>query len=90
MLRSFVTPEGVDLRLELGSAGARAGAFMLDATMMIAILIVMTVTLAFTAVAAKSELMISRSCGCSASSSFATAGSRCSRWAAAAPLRARG
>ncbi|WBH18160.1 RDD family protein [Sphingomonas radiodurans] len=28
--RSFVTPEGVDLRLELGSATARASAFLLD------------------------------------------------------------
>ena len=28
--RSFITPEGVDLRLELGSAGSRAGAFMID------------------------------------------------------------
>ena len=28
--RTFVTPEGVDLRLELGSAGSRAGAFVLD------------------------------------------------------------
>ncbi|HYD36724.1 MAG TPA: RDD family protein [Allosphingosinicella sp.] len=57
MVRSFVTPEGVDLRLELGTAGSRAGAFMLDATFMLAILVVMTVTLAFTAVNAKSELM---------------------------------
>lgn len=57
MLRSFVTPEGVDLKLELGTAGARAGAFMLDALMMLLILIVMTVSLAFTAIAAKSELM---------------------------------
>ena len=57
MLRSFVTPEGVDLRLELGTAGARAGAFMLDAMMMLVILVVMTVTLAFTAINAKSELM---------------------------------
>lgn len=58
MLRSFVTPEGVDLRLELGTAGARAGAFMLDALMMLIILIAMTVTLAFLAISAKMELMI--------------------------------
>ena len=37
--RSFVTPEGVDLRLELGSAGARAGAFMLDAVAMLLLLV---------------------------------------------------
>ncbi|HEX7758125.1 MAG TPA: RDD family protein [Caulobacteraceae bacterium] len=30
LIREFVTPEGVDLRLQLGSAGERAGAFLLD------------------------------------------------------------
>ncbi|MES2098017.1 MAG: RDD family protein [Pseudomonadota bacterium] len=46
--RSFVTPEGVDLKVELGSAGARAGAFLLDCIMMLVILIVsMVVALAF-------------------------------------------
>ena len=43
--RSFITPEGVDLRLELGSAGARAGAFLLDGLLMIVILVVMTIGL---------------------------------------------
>lgn len=28
--RAFVTPEGVDLRLRIGEAGARAGAFLID------------------------------------------------------------
>lgn len=41
--RSFVTPEGVDLRLELGGAGVRAAAFLLDAVAMILILIVATI-----------------------------------------------
>jgi uncharacterized RDD family membrane protein YckC len=45
--RSFVTPEGVDLQLELGAAGARAGAFLLDAVMMLVILIVVTLAIAF-------------------------------------------
>src|SRR5687767_2120494 len=58
MRRSFVTPEGVDLQLELGTAGARAGAFMLDAVMMLVVLIVMTIGLGLTAIAAKSEVMI--------------------------------
>lgn len=57
MRRSFVTPEGVDLQLELGSAGARAAAFMLDALMILGILIVMTILLLTVAVAAKAELM---------------------------------
>jgi uncharacterized RDD family membrane protein YckC len=57
MRRSFVTPEGVDLQLELGSAGARAAAFMLDALMILGILIVMTIAVALLVVAAKLELM---------------------------------
>ena len=43
--RSFITPEGVDLRLELGSAGSRAAAFILDFLLMIAILVVLTFVL---------------------------------------------
>ena len=58
MRRGFVTPEGVDLQLELGTAGARAGAFILDSVMILIVLIVMTVGIAFTAIAAKSEVMI--------------------------------
>jgi len=41
--RGFVTPEGVDLQLELGSAGARAAAFMIDAMIIVAILVVATI-----------------------------------------------
>ena len=37
--RNFVTPEGVDLQLTLGSAGERAGAFLIDLIIMFAILI---------------------------------------------------
>jgi uncharacterized RDD family membrane protein YckC len=40
--RTFITPEGVDLRLELGSAGSRAGAFMIDMILMVVALAVMT------------------------------------------------
>ncbi|MGA9581567.1 MAG: RDD family protein [Allosphingosinicella sp.] len=58
MRRSFVTPEGVDLQLELGAAGTRAGAFMLDAMMIVTILIVMTVALAFLALASKAEWIL--------------------------------
>ncbi|MBB4659001.1 RDD family protein [Parvularcula dongshanensis] len=43
--RSLITPEGVDLRLKLGEAGARAGAFLLDLTFMLIALIVVTVLL---------------------------------------------
>jgi uncharacterized RDD family membrane protein YckC len=43
--RSFVTPEGVDLQLELGSAGSRAGAFLIDALIMIVLLVVVTIAL---------------------------------------------
>jgi uncharacterized RDD family membrane protein YckC len=41
--RSFITPEGVDLRLELGSAGSRASAFMIDLILMMLMLVVVTV-----------------------------------------------
>lgn len=41
--RTFITPEGVDLRLELGSAGSRAGAFMIDLIFMTLILIAVTI-----------------------------------------------
>jgi len=43
--RSFVTPEGVDLQLELGSAGSRAVAFILDVLIMLVILIVGTIAI---------------------------------------------
>ena len=43
--RAFVTPEGVDLKLELGSAGSRAGAFMIDALLMVVLLVVVTLSL---------------------------------------------
>lgn len=55
MRRSFVTPEGVDLQLELGSAGSRAAAFLLDAMMIVTLLILMTVGLAFLSLASKAE-----------------------------------
>lgn len=37
--RQLVTPEGVPLNLRLGSAGARAGAFLIDAIIMLGVLI---------------------------------------------------
>ena len=45
--RTFITPEGVDLRLELGSAGSRAAAFMIDLVIMIVILIAMTLLILY-------------------------------------------
>jgi len=45
--RAFVTPEGVDLRLNIGDAGQRAGAFLLDAAIIIGVLIVFTIASAF-------------------------------------------
>lgn len=48
--RAFITPEGVDLRLELGSAGTRAGAFLIDFVIMIIILVVVTIAFLFMAV----------------------------------------
>lgn len=45
--RAFVTPEGVDLRLNIGEAGQRAAAFLLDAAIIIAVLIVFTIASIF-------------------------------------------
>ena len=45
LTRAFVTPEGVDLRLELGEAGQRAGAFLLDAAIILGVLIAATLLL---------------------------------------------
>ena len=45
--RGFVTPEGVDLQLELGGAGTRAAAFLIDVGAMLVALIVATIALAY-------------------------------------------
>jgi uncharacterized RDD family membrane protein YckC len=45
LVRSFVTPEGVDLRIELGSATARAMAFLLDWLMIVTALTVASILL---------------------------------------------
>ena len=45
--RAFITPEGVDLRLELGTAGSRAAGFLIDLGLMIVALIAMTLILLF-------------------------------------------
>jgi uncharacterized RDD family membrane protein YckC len=42
MRRSFVTPEGVDLNLELAGAGARAAAFALDLFIIVLVLVLLT------------------------------------------------
>lgn len=41
--RSFVTPEGVDLRLQIADGGQRAAAFFIDATIIVAVLIGLTI-----------------------------------------------
>jgi uncharacterized RDD family membrane protein YckC len=46
-LREFVTPEGVDLRLRIGVAGERAGAFILDMIFLTIALVVFTVAAVF-------------------------------------------
>lgn len=44
LVRSLVTPEGVDLQLSLGSAGERAAAFLIDVVIIVGIIIVMSIT----------------------------------------------
>lgn len=46
--RAFVTPEGVDLRLNIGDAGQRAAAFLLDASIIAAVLIGFTLLVVLT------------------------------------------
>ncbi|MBC6981878.1 RDD family protein [Caulobacter sp. 17J80-11] len=43
LVRELITPEGVDLRLQLGDAGQRASAFLLDGAFIVLALIVMTI-----------------------------------------------
>lgn len=52
--RSFVTPEGVDLQLQLATAGQRAAAFLIDATIMVGTLIVASIGLVVLAIASNS------------------------------------
>jgi uncharacterized RDD family membrane protein YckC len=57
--RTFITPEGVDLRLELGAAGTRAGAFLIDLIIMIVILVIVTIAALMMAVpGAQSFLLV--------------------------------
>jgi uncharacterized RDD family membrane protein YckC len=56
--RAFITPEGVDLRLELGSAGSRAGAFLIDFILMTLILVVVTIAFAFMAVPGAEKFLL--------------------------------
>jgi len=52
--RPFVTPEGVNLPLQLGSAGSRAGAFVIDSIIILIILIAFTIGVALLAISAES------------------------------------
>ena len=40
--RAFVTPEGVDLRLQIGDGGQRAAAFFIDTVIIMAALVALT------------------------------------------------
>lgn len=51
MARRLVTPEGVDLGVTLGDGGQRAAAFILDALVLIAFMIVMSIAAAYSAIA---------------------------------------
>lgn len=51
MARRLVTPEGVDLGVTLGDAGQRAAAFILDALVLVAFMIVMSIAAAYSAFA---------------------------------------
>jgi uncharacterized RDD family membrane protein YckC len=52
-VRQLITPEGVDLRLELADASERAGAFLLDVAVIVGTLIVVTILTGFATAATK-------------------------------------
>src|SRR4051794_20258510 len=54
--RRFVTPEGVDLQLELGGAGTRAAAFLIDVLLMVILLIVASIALFAFGAATRADL----------------------------------
>ena len=56
--RSFVTPEGVDLRLRLGSAGQRFAAFLLDVLLLLAAMVAFSVACAFVGVALRNGALL--------------------------------
>ena len=56
--RSFITPEGVDLKLELASAGSRAGAFLIDFILMMVILVAVTLAFLFMAVPGSAQALM--------------------------------
>ena len=56
--RRFIPPEGVDLNIEWGTAGARAGAFLLDGVLMLGVLILTSIAIGLMAFASQSILMI--------------------------------
>src|SRR3954452_570092 len=56
--RTFITPEGVDLRLELGSAGSRAGAFLIDLILMTLVLVAVTIAFLWMAVPGAQKLLM--------------------------------
>jgi uncharacterized RDD family membrane protein YckC len=55
--RCLVTPEGVELELDLGAAGTRAAAFMLDALMILFVLVALTLAVMFAGIASGAELL---------------------------------
>jgi uncharacterized RDD family membrane protein YckC len=55
LVRRFITPEGVDLQLVLGSASERAAAFVLDIVIMVVSLMIFTIVVLVVAAAAGIE-----------------------------------
>jgi uncharacterized RDD family membrane protein YckC len=56
--RSFITPEGVDLKLELAGAGARAVAFLIDAVFILLALVLLTIFVGYLAIASKAQILV--------------------------------
>ncbi|PZQ23375.1 MAG: RDD family protein [Sphingopyxis macrogoltabida] len=57
-IRSFVTPEGIDLQLRIASSGLRLGALIVDVTLILLVLILFSLVTAWTGIASGSDLTI--------------------------------
>jgi len=61
--RTLITPEGINLQIELADIGARIGAMFIDLTIMIALLILAGLVLSASSLQINDEVIVSNSAG---------------------------
>jgi uncharacterized RDD family membrane protein YckC len=57
-IRRFITPEGVDLRLEVANFSQRSGAFIIDIAILLGVLIALTILCLFAAVGGRNPIVL--------------------------------